>query len=620
MIKRLISLFHVASVIVLTSCSNTPSVYNMADFGVKPNTDEDVAPLVEKAIEKIKSERKSSEHITLVFPKGTYNFYPEKSAKKEYFISNHDQDNPKNVGLPFEGINNITVDGEGSDFIFHGRMLPLSIVGDTACTFKNFSVDFKNPHIAQVKVLTNDTVNHVITYEVAPWVEYELKDSVLYVKGIGWEHNPQWGIAFEGDTKRLVYRTSDIGLGTRKAVEVSPRVIQAPWNNNRLIPGTVVAMRGYGRPTPGVFITHSKDIELDNVKIHYAEGMGLLAQMSENLTLDGFGVCLRGENDPRYFTTQADATHFSGCKGKIISKNGLYEGMMDDAINVHGTYLKVLKRVNPTTVVAGYMHPQTYGFEWGRPGDSVQFVNSATMELIDGNTVVKAIRPYDKETIQGAKEYEIEFASAIDPMITEEGVFGIENLEWTPEVLFADNLIRNNRARGTLFSTPKKTIVENNVFDHTSGTAILLCGDCNGWFETGACREVLIRNNQFINSLGMMFQFTNAIISIYPEIPQLDKQTKYFHGGTGEGIVIENNLFETFDAPILYAKSIDGLVFRNNKVVHNNDYPAFHWNNVPFFFERAANVVIEGNDFDQPFDASKDIRLNLTETSAVTVK
>lgn len=242
------------------------------------------------------------------------------------------------------------------------------------------------------------------------------------------------------------------------------------------------------------------------------------------------------------------------------------------------------------------------------------------MELIDGNTVVKAIRPYDKETIQGAKEYEIEFASAIDPMITEEGVFGIENLEWTPEVLFADNLIRNNRARGTLFSTPKKTIVENNVFDHTSGTAILLCGDCNGWFETGACREVLIRNNQFINSLGMMFQFTNAIISIYPEIPQLDKQTKYFHGGTGEGIVIENNLFETFDAPILYAKSIDGLVFRNNKVVHNNDYPAFHWNNVPFFFERAANVVIEGNDFDQPFDASKDIRLNLTETSSVTVK
>lgn len=90
--------------------------------------------------------------------------------------------------------------------------------------------------------------------------------------------------------------------------------------------------------------------------------------------------------------------------------------------------------------------------------------------------------------------------------------------------LFADNVIRNNRARGTLFSTPLKTVVERNLFDHTSGTAILLCGDCNGWFETGACRNVLIRNNRFINALTNMFQFTEAVISIYPEIPDLEHQ------------------------------------------------------------------------------------------------
>lgn len=118
-------------------------------------------------------------------------------------------------------------------------------------------------------------------------------------------------------------------------------------------------------------------------------------------------------------------------------------------------------------------------------------------------------------------------------------------------MLFAHNTIRNNRARGALFSTPKKTVIENNLFDHTSGTAILLCGDCNGWYETGACRDVLIKNNTFINSLTSLFQFTNAIISIYPEIPNLKEQVKYFHGGTDvPGIVVENNRFETFDAPI----------------------------------------------------------------------
>ena len=44
-------------------------------------------------------------------------------------------------------------------------------------------------------------------------------------------------------------------------------------------------------------------------------------------------------------STQADATHFSSCRGKIDSRNGLYEGMMDDAINVHGTYLKIKQRL-----------------------------------------------------------------------------------------------------------------------------------------------------------------------------------------------------------------------------------------------------------------------------------
>ena len=125
--------------------------------------------------------------------------------------------------------------------------------------------------------------------------------------------------------------------------EVGEGMLNAPgWKDSRLKPGTVLALRSWERPSPGLFVTHCKDTRLYNIKMHYAEGMGLLAQMSENLDLDGFSVCLKGDGDARYFTTQADATHFSACKGKITSVNGLYEGMMDDAINVHGTYLKVV--------------------------------------------------------------------------------------------------------------------------------------------------------------------------------------------------------------------------------------------------------------------------------------
>lgn len=593
--------------------------YHLDKYGLKANTTDNTAPVLADIIKKIVTEHKGTSPIILRFDKGTYHFYPTPALEREYYISNHDQNNPKQVGIPLEGLKNIVFDGQGSTFIFHGRMLPLSIVNCENCVFKNFSVDFENPHIIQFKVLQNDIENGKITFEVAPWVKYKVENGIFTAYGDGWQHTPQACIAFNGATRHIVFNTSDLGVNFRKVEEIAPSTIIAHnWKEPKLVEGTVIAGRTWYRPTPGIFVHHSKDTRVTNVKVHYAEGMGLLAQLCENITLDGFSVCLKGKDDPRYFTTQADATHFSGCKGKITSINGLYEGMMDDAINIHGTYLKVMERIDDHTLLGAYMHSQSWGFKWGDSGDTVQFIKSPTMELRGNKNTITSITPVDQTTAHGAKLFRIRFAEPLLPEITAEGKFGIENLTWTPQVLFSHNIIRNNRARGSLFSTPKKTVVTDNLFDHTSGTAILLCGDCNGWYETGACREVLIKNNKFINSLTNMFQFTNAIISIYPEIPDLAGQQKYFHGTEGKsGIIIENNLFETFDAPILYAKSVQGLIFKDNAIIHNQEFPAFHWNKFPFFFEKAANITIKNNTFDTSFDAERDIRLNLTPKSEI---
>lgn len=588
-------LLSVLSLSLVLSCTtlSAQKVYEISAFGLKANSSKNASPVLQKALAKIKAEYKEGEKVILRFPEGRYEFHEKGAAVREYYISNHDQTNPKKVGIALEDMKNLTLDGQGSEFVFHGRMLPVSLLRSENCLLKNFSIDFENPHIAQVKIVENDPQDGIV-FEPAPWVDYRIaKDSIFEAYGEGWTMRHSWGIAFDGDTKHLVYNTSDIGCPTKGASEVAPRRIHAPgWKDARLVPGTVVAMRGWGRPTPGIFLSHYVNTTIENVKVHYAEGMGLLAQLCENITLEKFGVCLKGDADPRYFTTQADATHFSGCKGKIVSCNGLYEGMMDDAINVHGTYLKVVKRVDDCTLVGRYMHGQSWGFEWGCPGDEVQFIRSNTMELVGKQNKIISIRPYDKEQTEGAREFLITFQEPVDQVINEQSGFGIENLTWTPEVLFSGNVIRNNRARGSLFSTPRKTIVENNLFDHTSGAAILLCGDCNGWFETGACRHVIIRKNRFVNALTNLFQFTNAVISIYPEIPDLKGQQQYFHGGPEGGIVIEDNEFETFDAPILYAKSVDGLVFRNNTIKLNTEYKPFHPNRNRFWLERVTNVTI----------------------------
>ncbi|SHJ61738.1 hypothetical protein SAMN04487911_12740 [Arenibacter nanhaiticus] len=571
-------------------------VYNLETYGVLPDNGQNTAPLLQEALKKIKSEIVNTEPVVIKFKKGRYDFHPDGALKREYYISNHDQDNPKTVGIELETLKNVTIDGNGSELMFHGRMLPIALIGNSNVSLKDLRIDFEKPQITQVKIVENDTVAGSIVFETAPWVSYTIKDSTFYSTGEGWEMHPIAGMAFEKTTKRIVYNSGDIAVGTRNVSELAPGLIKAHhWKNSKLIPGTVVTMRSYYRPTPGIFVHKGKDIGFENVKVHYAEGMGLLAQLTENIYLDGFEVALRGKDDPRYFTTQADATHFSACKGEIVSKNGLYEGMMDDAINIHGTYLKIMEKIDSKTVVAKYMHGQAYGFDWGYKGDAVQFVKSKTMELWDHQNTIVSIEPVRSDKNEPIKEFKIQFkkklGNEIDPANFD---IGIENLTWTASVIFTGNTIRNNRARGALFSTPKPTLIANNLFDHTSGCAILLCGDANGWYETGSCRDVTIRDNKFVNALTSMYQFTSAVISIYPEIPDLQGQTKYFHSG----IRIENNEFETFDNPILYAKSVDGLIFKNNEINTNNEYPAFHSNKQTILFERVQNAEVSDNKVD----------------------
>ncbi|MBR6648026.1 MAG: alpha-1,3-galactosidase B [Bacteroidaceae bacterium] len=610
--KKILFAVSASLVFLLASCGNGEKVYNASEFGIVPNTGEDVTRAISDAIAAIAAER-GGKPATLLFESGEYDFYPDSAIVREYYVSNHDQDNPKLVAIPLEGLKNFRIagaddgkwsKGEGVRFMMNGRMLPIAMVDCENCGIENVQVDTRVPQITQVEVLENDIEAGFITYRIAPYANYRIDNGRLVTYGANWEMVPCAGIAFDGESGHLVYNTSDIWVGVNDVVEVSPGVIRAPWRDARLVPGTVVAMRSYARPTPGVFLSNCKNTELKRVNVHYAEGMGLLAQTCENIDLSFFCVtpC---QGSGRYFTTQADATHFSGCKGLVTSCNGCYSGMMDDAINVHGTYLRVVQRLDDNTLVGRYMHDQAYGFYWGGAGDSVQFVRSNVMEVVGGNRVAE-IAPFDKEQLAGCKEFKIKFENPL-PADIANGNYGIENLEWTPEVKFLDNVVRDNRARGALFSTPKRTVVENNLFDHTSGTAILLCGDCNGWFETGACREVVIRNNRIVNALTNMFQFTNAVISIYPEIPDLASQTKYFHGGNGKGVVIEDNVFETFDSPIVYAKSLDGLLFRGNKIIQNNDFEPLHWNRHRFLFDRVVNVVIEDNEFDGGFDSEKDI-------------
>ena len=547
-------------------------------------------------LDSIHSTVNADDEVVILLPKkAVWQFHSTDAAQREVYISNHDQDQPKRTGIWLEGWKNLTIDGRGTEILCHGRMLPLSMVGTTNCTIKNLRIDFANPQIAQVEIVSNEG-EEGITFRAAPWVKHRINSAGAFeVYGEGWAQTPFTGIAFEKDSRHIVYRTSDLEINLSGLTCTGKNTYHAPnWKDERLKPTTIVALRSYYRPHPGIFLADNKQTTLRKVTVHYAEGMGHIVQRQEDITLNGINVCLRGKDDPRYFTTQADATHFSQCKGKIVSIGGLYEGMMDDAINVHGIYLKVMERIDDRTLRLTYGHGQAWGFAWGDAGDTIRFIKSKEMQYLDNAYTLKSIRPADQSEVKGCKEFIATFNERLPLEIKGEGTYGVEDMNWTPTVHFKGNTIRNNRARGALFSSPRRTVCEKNLFDHTSGSAIVLCGDCNGWYESGACYDLVIRKNKFINALPNLFQFTNAVISIYPEVPAISRQTKPLHGGKLGSIVIEKNLFNTFDTPLLYAKSVSGLRFINNKVVKNTDYQPFHFNQEPVLFEHTVNSEAPG--------------------------
>lgn len=87
-------------------------VYSVTDFGLIPDTERNASPLIQRILNKMQSECIEGDPVTLKFASGRYSFREDGATIREYYISNHDQTNPKRVGLSFENWKNLTVDGQ----------------------------------------------------------------------------------------------------------------------------------------------------------------------------------------------------------------------------------------------------------------------------------------------------------------------------------------------------------------------------------------------------------------------------------------------------------------------------------------------------------------------------
>jgi len=252
------------------------------------------------------------------------------------------------------------------------------------------------------------------------------------------------------------------------------------------------------------------------------------------------------------------------------------------------------------------MHHQTVGLQWARPEEIVGFIDSKSMQTFEKG-VVNDFRKIDNEI------FEITFRQAVPNQVI--AGYALENLTWTPNhISIKDSHFKSCRARGLLLSTPGKTIIENNIFE-SSGSAILIDGDANFWYCSGAVNDVLITKNTFkAPCMTSMYQFCEAVISICPVIPQPNAKTP-FH----QNIRIVDNEFHVFDYPILYALSTENLVFSGNKLIRSRQFVPFHKRQAGLTFEFCKKITISNNTIEGDV-LGRDIKLVGTSKNEVKLK
>jgi len=558
----------------------SPKKVNVASYGVTSSGKDCTSGLI-KALEVCKK----IGNAELVFPKGEYHFYPDFGIDHYCFISNNDE-GLKRIIFPLFSYKNLTIDGQGSSFIFHGFVNPFVIENSSNIILKNFSINFSRTFHSEGIILASNL--DMMDLEIPENFPYKISNGVLlFTDGsdtkkiqttVSRNLNYPYGDLLEFDTKKreTAFMASDYYTDNTPLIAESlgGRKVRIHLKNIRGTVGNTMTFGTSNRNYPGFVVSDCEDIRFNNITIFHTGGMGIIVQRTKNISVDS---CKVTPSAGRIISCTADATHFVNCTGTIELSHCLFENQKDDATNIHGIYVQIAKIVSLNEVIVQLKHEQQLGFDFLKKGTNIEFVRGLSL-ITKGTSKVTKFTRINKDFTQ------IQFSNDLPADIKEGDAIG--ELRDFPFIYIHDNVIRNNRARGMLLNCRGKTIVENNFF-HSPGAALMFEGDASYWFEQGGVSDCTIRNNVFDNCLYGVWG--EAIIDVQAGIREDREHSRY-----NKNIKITDNTFRIFDdVLLLHAYGVDGLIWKNNKVEKTSGYPATRNRTSLFKVENCDNIKIE---------------------------
>lgn len=618
--------------------------FDVTSFGADPVGTSDSSLAVQRALEAA-ADVPDNKLKTIFFPRGIYHFYEDYSQIREYYISNtvglDQRYKQKHLGILIEKMMNITLDGGGSLFLFHGNITSFAITQSKNIVLTNFSLDYSDPGVHEVIVESKVPGENAVIVSVPDCFKYSLSDDKRHIHWTS-EAGPISGKFYlTGYNESYTFTaTGEKSSYNQKFYLKSGRLVRGKgvWDNiskiedlgsnqlkftyNGVLPevGISYQSRNIVRTTPGAFIWESEDITLRDVNIHYLHTIGIVGQLSKNITMDGVNLSPR-PGSKRTAASSADFFQMSSVGGTILVENCKFIGAHDDAINIHGTFL-VVKEVSTDskTFLLEYCHTQTAGFPQFYVGNTIEFaVRDSMIPIMDSLCTVTAVENW----VDGdGTRIRITVDKAVDGILADKAV--VENVTYTPEVIIRNCYFASIPTRGILTTTRRSVLIENNVFKTVERYGVFISCDAQEWYESGRTEDVVIRNNTFegLNNTAIAYISTGV-----------NDSSRRLH----KNLLVEGNIFRLIEsdntAPPEYAmlldlKSVENVIVRDNFIQRYNPYVKMtlsvqsqsltfgtqqktvltvmgtRLEKNLYRFENCKHVVIQNNDYDDGLNQS----------------
>ena len=481
----------------------------------------------------------------LIVPTGRYVFNDPQIAQQMFHIG-------------VFSLADLTIDGQGSDFVFHYPHTGFLIQDCHRVVIRNLTID-TDLVLASLGVAHraggNTNIRFLDSYPVAAGTPL-LAVSPYDIANLKWK-------AIPGEI-----------FNPRNVTMIAPQTFTSP-DFASLADGEEVIVRHYtyGGNAFVAYGNTTADIGIENVTIYGAPGMGFYFSADRGFRLSGDRIVQRAGTP---LSTATDGCHFTNNRGDILVENCDFSGQGDDSVNLASLWIPITHVDSARTFVA----TRQYDDLLVRQGSQLKIVRANDLSELGRVSVTQV--SYDP----ASGRFSITVGQNLPANVSVGDL--ITNLtQSNPRFLIRGNYFHDHRARGMLVQA-LNGVVEDNVVRHSTMSGIELFTEATYFLEGPGAENVIVKNNTFdrcgYGNYGTGFD-TMGVINMSAGVP-----TGISGYGVNRNILIDGNVVSNAPGLAVFLGSASDITLSNNVVINSNTLGAF-----PPWYGSAIGVVPHGS-------------------------